>query len=119
MATRTMTPSFNSTRTADNPFGDEYDLDDSNGNKDNVPANVTTRAMFQSTFDTTHAICHRVRWLSQEGAQDGRHCKMLLFRWAAFHFAFTFVSHLSAPPSHLAADRRVFLSHVFGPGSAD
>ncbi|KZP26468.1 P-loop containing nucleoside triphosphate hydrolase protein [Athelia psychrophila] len=78
--TRTTTPGFNSTRTADNSFGDEDDLDDVKANEDDdVPGKVKTRVVFQPTFDTTHTIYYRGHWLRVRRGrkQDGSNCEML------------------------------------------
>lgn len=51
-----------------NSFGEE-DLDDSNEpppvdvTDDDLPGKVTTRVVFQPTFDTTHTIYYRGHWL--------------------------------------------------------
>ena len=81
--TRPTTPGFSSTRTADNSFGDEDDLEGPNGNDDDdVPGKVKTRVVFQPTFDTTHTICYRGHWLRirRGRKQDGSDCEVLSIR---------------------------------------
>ncbi|KZP19917.1 hypothetical protein FIBSPDRAFT_1023946 [Athelia psychrophila] len=78
--TRTTTPGFNSTRTADNSFGDLDDLDGVNANEDDdVPGKVKTRVVFQPAFDTTHTIYYRGHWLRVRRGrkQDGSNHEML------------------------------------------
>ncbi|KAI9571183.1 hypothetical protein HD554DRAFT_2203657 [Boletus coccyginus] len=66
--TRTTTPGFSGTQTADNSFGDE----DEEGDEDAPPGKVKTRVVFQPTPDTTHTIYYRSHWL-----RTGSGCEVL------------------------------------------
>ncbi|KIJ68071.1 hypothetical protein HYDPIDRAFT_173750 [Hydnomerulius pinastri MD-312] len=74
--TRTTTPGFSGTRTADNSFGDDEDeiIDE-----DSPPGKVKTRVVFQPTFDTTHTIYYRGHWLRVRRSKktDGSGCEVL------------------------------------------
>jgi chaperone BCS1 len=68
-------------------FGDE-DLDDGAGNTatvgdDDVPGKVTTRVVFQPTFDTTHTIYYRGHWLRVRRSRktDGSGTEILSIRY--------------------------------------
>ncbi|KAH7888909.1 hypothetical protein F5I97DRAFT_764989 [Phlebopus sp. FC_14] len=77
--TRTSTPGFSGTRTADNSFGDE----DDEGDEDSPPGKVKTRVVFQPTFDTTHTIYYRGHWLRVRRSKktDGSGCEVLSIRY--------------------------------------
>ncbi|KIJ18559.1 hypothetical protein PAXINDRAFT_70788 [Paxillus involutus ATCC 200175] len=73
--TRTSTPGFSGTRTADNSFGDEEE----EGDEEGPPGKVKTRVVFQPTFDTTHTIYYRGHWLRVRRTKktDGSGCEVL------------------------------------------
>ncbi|KAF8840717.1 P-loop containing nucleoside triphosphate hydrolase protein [Paxillus ammoniavirescens] len=73
--TRTSTPGFSGTRTADNSFGDEEE----DGDEEGPPGKVKTRVVFQPTFDTTHTIYYRGHWLRVRRTKktDGSGCEVL------------------------------------------
>lgn len=82
--TRTTTPGFSSTRTADNSFGDDDELEGGTGvgDDEDIPGKVKTRVVFQPTFDTTHTIYYRGHWLRVRRGrkQDGSNCEVLSIR---------------------------------------
>jgi chaperone BCS1 len=73
--TRSTTPGFTGTRTADNSFGDDED----DGDDEEVPGKVKTRVVFQPTFDTTHTIYYKGHWLRVKRGRkpDGSNCEVL------------------------------------------
>ncbi|KAF8557668.1 P-loop containing nucleoside triphosphate hydrolase protein [Imleria badia] len=73
--TRTSTPGFSGTQTADNSFGDEEE----EGDEDAPPGKVKTRVVFQPTPDTTHTIYYRGHWLRVRRSKktDGSGCEVL------------------------------------------
>ncbi|KAF8444830.1 hypothetical protein L210DRAFT_318091 [Boletus edulis BED1] len=73
--TRTTTPGFSGTQTADNSFGD----DEEDGDEDAPPGKVKTRVVFQPTPDTTHTIYYRGHWLRVRRSKktDGSGCEVL------------------------------------------
>lgn len=77
--TRSTTPGFTGTRTADNSFGD----DDEDGEDEEVPGKVKTRVVFQPTFDTTHTIYYKGHWLRVKRGRksDGSNCEVLSIRY--------------------------------------
>ena len=77
--TRTTTPGFSSTQTADNSFGDEEE----DGDEDSPPGKVKTRVVFQPTADTTHTIYYRGHWLRVRRSKktDGSGCEVLSIRY--------------------------------------
>ncbi|EGO00466.1 hypothetical protein SERLA73DRAFT_89460 [Serpula lacrymans var. lacrymans S7.3] len=74
--TRTTTPGFSGSRTADNSFCDEEEEDDGD---DTAPGKVKTRVVFQPTFDTTHTIYYKGHWLRVRRGRksDGSGCEVL------------------------------------------
>jgi len=72
--TRTSTPGFSGTRTADNSFGDEEEEEE-----DSPPGKVKTRVVFQPTFDSTHTIYYKGHWLRVRRSRknDGSSCEVL------------------------------------------
>lgn len=76
--TRTTTPGFSGTQTADNSFGDEEE----EGDEDAPPGKVKTRVVFQPTPDTTHTIYYRGHWLRVRRSKktDGSGCEVLSIR---------------------------------------
>ena len=83
--TRTTTPGFSGTQTADNSFGDDED----DGDEDAPPGKVKTRVVFQPTPDTTHTIYYRGHWLRVRRSKktDGSGCEVLSIRYS-FYFSF-------------------------------
>ncbi|KAG6811321.1 hypothetical protein H0H92_007985 [Tricholoma furcatifolium] len=63
-------------------FGEE-DFEDTNGaptatnNDDDIPGKVTTRVVFQPTFDTTHTIYYRGHWLRVRRSRKNDSTEML------------------------------------------
>lgn len=88
-----------------NSFGEEDFWDDSAakpvevsaGDDDDVPGKVTTRVVFQPTFDTTHTIYYRGHWLRVRRGRkaDGSGTEMLSIRYLELGFP-PYLSHLSA-----------------------
>ena len=80
--TRTTTPGFSGTQTADNSFGDEEE----DGDEDAPPGKVKTRVVFQPTPDTTHTIYYRGHWLRVRRSKktDGSGCEVLSIRYFLF-----------------------------------
>lgn len=78
--TRTTTPGFSGTQTADNSFGDEEE----DGDEDAPPGKVKTRVVFQPTPDTTHTIYYRGHWLRVRRSRktDGSGCEVLSIRYS-------------------------------------
>lgn len=77
--TRSTTPGFTGSRTADNSFGDDED----DGDDEEVPGKVKTRVVFQPTFDTTHTIYYKGHWLRVKRGRkpDGSNCEVLSIRY--------------------------------------
>ena len=90
--TRTTTPGFSSSRTADNSFGD----DDDEGDDEEVPGKVKTRVVFQPTFDTTHTIYYKGHWLRVRRGRksDGSNCEVLSIRYRSAHPSLMLRSYL-------------------------
>ena len=90
--TRTTTPGFSGTQTADNSFGD----DEEEGDENAPPGKVKTRVVFQPTPDTTHTIYYRGHWLRVRRSKktDGSGCEVLSIRYLCL-----FLSHFSGAES--------------------
>jgi mitochondrial chaperone BCS1 len=88
-----------------NSFGEE-DLDDQCGtpsipddvDDDDLPGKVTTRVVFQPTFDTTHTIYYRGHWLRVRRGRksDGSGTEVLSIRciWVIFTFRTFFIAKM-------------------------
>lgn len=81
-----------------NSFGEEDFNDDGASttaapidDDDDLPGKVTTRVVFQPTFDTTHTIYYRGHWLRVRRGRktDGSGTEMLSIRYGSTHFVST------------------------------